>query len=347
MEFKASQIAEIVKGDIVGDPDAAVRSFSKIEEAGPGDITFLANPKYTHFIHSTSASVVLVRRDFPVTDDIKPTLIKVDDPYSTLSTLLEFAAAAICPHPSGIEQPSFIAEKVDLPDGIYIGAFAYIGSGAKIGKGVKIYPQAYIGPGVEIGAGTIVYPGAKIYHGCRIGSRCIIHAGAVIGADGFGFAPLSDGTYHKIPQIGIVIIEDDVEIGANTTVDRATMGATVVERGTKLDNLIQAAHNTHIGHDTVIAAQAGIAGSTKVGSNCMIGGQVGFAGHINIGNNVQIGAQSGVPNDVADGERIMGYPAVPSKDFLRQAVHVKRLGDLYRRVEALEKLLKNKNQNQS
>jgi len=340
MEFKAAQIAALIAGEVEGNPDACVNTFSKIEEARPGAITFLANPKYTHFIYTTEASVVLVRRDFVATEPVKATLIRVDDPYAVLSNLLEFASKSMTPQPTGIEQPSFIAKDVEVPDDAYIGAFAYVAEGAKLGKGVKIYPQAYVGNGVTIGDGTIIYPGAKIYHGCRIGARCIIHSGAVIGADGFGFAPLPDGTYHKIPQIGIVTIEDDVEIGANTTVDRATMGTTIVGKGTKLDNLIQAAHNTEIGRNTVIAAQAGIAGSTKIGDNCMIGGQVGFSGHIHIGNNVQIGAQSGIPGDLKDGSRVIGYPAVPINDFARQSVYLKRLGQLFSRVADLEKNLK-------
>lgn len=337
MEFKAAQIAALTGGVVDGNPDAAVTTFAKIEEAGPGALTFLANPKYTHYIYSTHASVVLVRRDFEATEPVSATLIRVDDPYAVLSQLLEYASQAMTPQPAGVEQPSYVAEGVELPDDVYVGAFAYIAPGVKLGRGVRIYPQAYVGHGAVIGDDTIVYPGARIYHGCRIGARCIIHAGAVIGADGFGFAPLPDGSYHKIPQIGIVTIEDDVEIGANTTIDRATMGTTTIGRGTKLDNLIQAAHNSEIGHDTVIAAQTGIAGSTRIGSNCMIGGQVGFAGHIRVGDRVAIGAQSGIPNNVADGARLMGYPAVPEREFARQAVHIKRLGDLYDRVRRLEK----------
>lgn len=340
MEFKASQIAQLVNGEIVGNPDATVCSFGKIEQAVNGDITFLSNTKYTHFIYTTEASVVLVRRDFEADRPIKATLIKVDDPYATLSQLLETASAALIRHPRGMEQPCHVAEGVAVPDDAYIGAFAYVGEGVTLGNNVKIYPGAYIGHGVSIGDDTIVYAGAKIYYGCRIGSRCIIHAGAVIGADGFGFAPMPDGSYHKIPQIGIVVIEDDVEIGANTTVDRATMGATVIHRGVKLDNLIQAAHNTEIGANTVMAAQAGVAGSTKIGSSCMIGGQVGIAGHISIGNGVQAAAQTGVPHSVPDGEKIMGSPALPAHDYMRQTVHIKRLESLFDRVGALEKALK-------
>ncbi len=327
----------MVGGTVQGNPDTAVSTFAKIEEAGPDALTFLANPKYTHYIYETHAGIVLVSNDFAPEHPVSATLIRVADPYETLSRLMELVAQALTPVPTGIEQPSFIAEGVEVPEDAYIGAFAYIGQGARLGRGVKIHPQAYVGPGVTIGEGTIIYPGAKIYHGCRIGRNCIIHAGAVIGADGFGFAPTADGSYHKIPQIGIVEIADDVEIGANTTVDRATMGATRIARGVKLDNLIQAAHNTEIGADTVIAAQTGIAGSTKVGANCMIGGQVGFAGHIRVGDRVMIGAQSGIPGNLPDGSRVMGYPAVPERDFKRQSVYIKHLAELFDRVSKLEK----------
>jgi len=335
MEFSADLIAQQVNGIVEGDGNVTVSTFSKIEEAKPGSLSFLANPKYTNHIYSTGASIVLVRKDFVAEHPVKSTLIRVDDPYATLSQLMTMVAQLMFVMPSGIEQPCHIAEGITVDDESYIGAFAYIGKGAKLGKGVKIFPQTYIGSNVTIGDGSIIYPGVKIYEGCHIGARCIIHSGAVIGADGFGFAPTSDG-YHKIPQIGIVTIDDDVEIGANTTIDRATMGATHIGKGTKLDNLIQVAHNAEIGGSTAIAAQTGIAGSTKVGSNCMIGGQVGFAGHIHVGDNVQIGAQSGVPNNVADGSRIIGYPAVPARDFMRQSAYIKRLGELFDRVKNIE-----------
>lgn len=336
MEFSADLIAQQVGGTVEGDGSVTVSIFSKIEEAKAGSLTFLANPKYTHFIYSTGASIVLVRKDFVAEQPVKATLIKVDDPYATLSALMTMVAQFMFVMPKGIETPCHIADGIEVDDESYVGAFAYVGSGARLGKGVKIFPQAYIGRNVTIGDGSIIYPGVKIYDGCKIGARCIIHAGAVIGADGFGFAPTADG-YHKIPQIGIVEIADDVEIGANTTIDRATMGATRVGRGTKLDNLIQVAHNAEIGESTVIAAQTGIAGSTKLGSWCMIGGQVGFAGHITVGDKVGIGAQSGIPNNVADGSQVMGYPAVPARDFMRQSAYIKRLGELFDRVSKLEK----------
>ena len=306
-----------------------VSNFAKIEEATPGTITFLANPKYTHHIYSTGASVVLVRRDFVAEQPVKATLIRVDDPYVALSGLLGLAAKFIQPQPVGIEQPCHIADGVEISDDCYIGAFAYIGQGAKIGRGVKIYPQAYVGPGVTIGDESVIYPGAKIYYNCQIGKRCIIHAGAVIGADGFGFAPDAQGVYHKIEQIGIVVIDDDVEIGANTTVDRSTMGCTHIQRGVKLDNLIQIAHNVELGENNVFAAQTGVAGSTRIGSYNRVGGQCGFAGHIRVGDRNEFGAQSGIPNNVGDDKRRIGYPAVDAAKFARTQVYLGRLAELF------------------
>ncbi len=277
-----------------------------------------------------------MKKNFKAEHSVKATLIRVDDPYATLSALLTIVDRVVNPQPVGVESPSYIAPDLTLPEGAYVGAFAYIGENVTLGKNVKIYPQAYIGRGCVIGDDTIIYAGARIYHSCHVGKRCIIHSGAVIGADGFGFAPNPDGTYSKIPQMGNVHIDDDVEIGANTTVDRAVMGSTRVQRGVKLDNLIQVAHNVEIGHDTVMAAQAGIAGSTRIGSNCMVGGQVGFAGHITVGDQVSIGAQSGIPADVASGSRVMGYPAVPLGEFGRQTVYMKRLGQLFSDVRELK-----------
>lgn len=340
MEFSAKQIAEAVGGTVEGDGEVTVHTFAKIEEAGAGSLSFLANPKYSHHIYSTGASAVLVRRDFEPEHPVNATMIRVDDPYATLAMLMRMVDEYINPKRSGVEQPSFVADGVRVPDDAYVGAFAYIGHGAVIGAGVQIYPQAYIGPGVTLGEGTIVYPGAKIYHGCKIGARCVIHAGAVIGADGFGFAPLPDGSYSKIPQIGHVEIADDVEIGANTTVDRATMGATVVGKGVKLDNLIQIAHNVTVGANTVMAAQAGVAGSAKIGGNCMVGGQVGIAGHIHIGDKVGIGAQSGVHTNTPAGSTLLGTPAMDAKKFVRQSAYFSRLSDLAAKVSALEKEIK-------
>jgi UDP-3-O-[3-hydroxymyristoyl] glucosamine N-acyltransferase len=337
MNFSADLIASHVGGVVEGDGSVTVNTFSKIEEAQPGSITFLANPKYTHFIYTTKASIVLVKKDFVAEHPVNATLIRVEDPYQTLSQLLTIVSEALNTHPTGIEQPSFVSPEATLGENCYVGAFAYVAKGAKIGNNVKIYPQAYVGEGVTIGDNSIIYPGVKIYRGCKIGQRCILHAGVVIGADGFGFAPKPDGSYDKIPQIGVVELADDVEIGANTTVDRATMGATRVNKGVKLDNLIQVAHNVEIGSNTVIAAQAGVAGSTKIGKQCMIGGQVGFAGHITVGDRTVIGAQSGIPNNVPEGSRLMGYPAVSAGEFARQAVYIKRLSDLFDRVNKLEK----------
>lgn len=338
MQFTASQIAALTEGIIEGDGNAVVNTFAKIEEGHPGAISFLANPKYTHYIYSTGSSVVLVGKDFVPEHPLSCTLIRVDDPYATVASLLDMVSKLMEPAISGIETPSFIADGVEIPEDAYVGAFAYIGKGAKIGKGARIYPHAYVGAGAVIGDESRVYPNATIYHNCRLGKRCIVHSGAVIGADGFGFAPV-DGHYNKIPQIGIVELEDDVEIGANTTVDRATMGRTLVMKGTKLDNLIQVAHNCVIGHDTVMAAQSGIAGSTKIGSNCMIGGQVGFKGHIVVGDNVQIGAQAGIAGNVRDDARMMGSPAIEMGKYARQVALSKNLPYLFDRLNQLEKRL--------
>lgn len=341
MQFSANQIAAIVGGTVEGNGDAVVSTFAKIEEGMPGAISFLANPKYTPYIYSTRSSIVLVSNDFVAEKPVEATLIRVADPYATVAMLLDMVSKMTAHQPEGIEQPCYIAEGVEIPADAYVGAFAYVGPGAKIGPGVKIYPQCYVGAGVQLGAGTVLYPGVKVYHGCKIGERCTLHAGVVVGADGFGFAP-NNGHYDKIPQLGIVEIADDVEIGANTTIDRATMGATRVGKGVKLDNLIQVAHNCEIGHDTVMASQCGIAGSTKIGANCMFGGQVGFAGHITVGDGVQIGAQSGVPGNVRAGSRLMGSPAIDAREWSRQTVYVKNLSKLYDRVNRLEKDINNK-----
>lgn len=336
MELTAAQLAEIVNGDVVGDASVRISTYAKIEEAGQGALTFLANPKYEHYIYDTNASAVLVRRDFNPEKEIKATLVKVDDPYATLADLLNLISKTVIPEKKGIESPVFVAEGVELPDDVYLGCFSYIGSGARIGRNVKIYPQCYIGDNVVIKDNTTLYAGVKVYYGCEIGSNCIIHAGAVIGSDGFGFAP-KNGGYEKIAQIGKVVIEDNVEIGANTTVDRATMGATVVHHGVKLDNLIQVAHNVEIGENTVIAAQTGIAGSTKIGKHNMVGGQVGFAGHIVIGDGNKFGAQAGVHSNPGDGKTVIGYPAVDARSFMRQSAYLKRLGELFDSVKELKK----------
>ncbi len=339
MELTASQLAAMVNGTVEGDGEVKVSTFAKIEEGHPGALSFLANPKYTHFIYSTASSAVLVSRDFKPEHPVSATLIRVDDPYATVAMLLALVEKMTADSRSGIEQPSFIAPDATVAPDAYVGAFAYISPRARIGAGARIYPQVYVGDDAVIGDGSILYPGVKVYKGCKIGARCIIHSGAVIGADGFGFAPV-DGHYEKIPQTGNVEIADDVEIGANTTIDRAMMGSTRIGQGTKLDNLIQIAHNCAIGPDTVMAAQAGVAGSAKIGAHCMIGGQVGIVGHITVADHTEIGAQSGISKATAEGDRLMGSPAVDIMDYARNLVYVKKLGSLFDRVKAIEKELK-------
>ncbi len=331
----------MVHGTVEGDGNVTVNSFAKIEEGHPGAISFLANPKYEHYIYNTGSSVVLVSNDFVPESEIKATLIRVDDPYGTIAQLLEMVDKATHHLPSGIEQPSFIADGVIVPEDAYVGAFAYIAKNVKIAAGVKIFPNTYIGENVEIGENTVLYPGVKIYHDCKIGCNCIVHAGAVIGADGFGFAPDKEGVYNKIPQLGNVIIQDNVEIGANTCIDRAVMGSTTIHKGVKLDNLIQIAHNVTVGENTVMASQVGIAGSAHIGRSCMFGGQVGIAGHISIGDNVKLGAQSGIPNSVKDGSSLLGTPGIPALDFARQVALLKRLRPLFDRVDDIEKSIAN------
>lgn len=330
MELTPQLIASLINGRVEGDGNVRLSGFAKIEEATAGCVTFIANPKYAHFIYDTKASAVLVSDDFEYEGEISPVLIRVKDPYVALAELLNVMQKEV-KLPSGIEQPCFIAEGVDIPEGVYVGAFSYIGKNVRLGINVKIYPQCYIGDNVTIGEDTVIRPGARIYEECCIGDRCIIHSGAVVGADGFGFAPRQDGSYEKIPQIGNVCISDDVEIGANTTIDRATFGSTRIGKGTKLDNLIQIAHNVEIGVGNVFAAQTGIAGSTKVGNYNQVGGQVGFAGHIRIGDFNQIGAQSGIPSDVGDRNRIIGYPAVDSRQFFKTQIYLRRLDELFKK----------------
>jgi len=328
----------MVQGTVVGDGGTVINGYAKIEEATTGCLTFLANPKYTHHIYTTQASAVLVRRDFVPEQPVQATLIQVDDPYRTLGQLLNFVASQR-PEKQGVEQPAHVGNGTSVPDDAYIGAFAYIGDNVTMGKHVKIYPQVYVGDGVTLGDDVTLYPGVKIYHGCRIGNRCIVQAGAVIGGDGFGFAPLPDGSYEKIAQVGIVILEDDVEIGANTTIDRATMGATVIHKGVKLDNLIQIAHNVEIGENTAMAAQVGVAGSTKIGKQNVVGGQVGFAGHITVGDHNGIGAQTGVDNSLGSNGKWLGAPAQPAMEFARQTVYIKRLSEMQSDIKAIKKAI--------
>lgn len=325
MNVTAKDLAAFCGGHVEGDENVSVSDFAKIEEAGQGDLSFIANPKYAHYASTTGASILLVSREFESPGDVKATLVRVDDPYASLARLMTMVASAR-PKPKGVESPVSVGEGTQLPEDIYLGAFSYIGENVKIGKGVLIYPQVYVGQGCEIGDNTVLYPGVKVYGGCRVGSRCIIHAGAVIGADGFGFAPVN-GHFEKIPQMGGVVIEDDVEIGANTTIDRATFGNTVIGRGTKLDNLIQIAHNVRLGEDNVMAAQVGVAGSTRIGSRNKVGGQCGFAGHITVGDDNEFGAQSGMHANVGNRKRLLGYPAIDAIQFARNTVNMKRIAE--------------------
>ncbi|MCL1934727.1 MAG: UDP-3-O-(3-hydroxymyristoyl)glucosamine N-acyltransferase [Candidatus Azobacteroides sp.] len=338
MKLSAKQIAGILNGKVEGDEQVAVDNFSKIEEGKPGTLTFLANLKYTHYIYETKASIALVNDDLTLEKALPKTLtlIRVKDAYRALAVLLDLVEQAK-PKKTGIESPVFISSSASFSqEEIYIGAFSYIGENVKLGKNVAVYPQSYIGDNVEIGDNTIIYAGVKLYAGCKIGQRCIIHAGAVIGSDGFGFVKEGE-SYQKIQQLGNVVIEDDVEIGANTTIDRAVMESTLIRRGVKLDNLIQIAHNVEIGENTGIAAQVGISGSTKVGKNCMIAGQVGLGGHITIGDNTNIGAQAGIISNIESGRNIMGSPAIDVKNFFRSSIIFAKLPDLYRSHNQLEK----------
>ncbi len=344
MEFSAKQIAEYIHGTIIGDENATVHTFAKIEEGIAGALSFLSNPKYTHYIYNTQSSIVLVNKDFEPEHEIKATLIKVDNAYESLAKLMMLYEASL-PKKQGIDPLASVATNAKIGNNVYIGAFACIEEGAEIGDNTYIHPHVTVGCNVKVGANTILYPNVTIYHDCRVGNNCILHAGSVIGADGFGFAPTENG-YEKIPQIGIAILEDDVEIGANTCVDRATMGATIIRKGVKLDNLIQIAHNVEVGSHTVMASQVGIAGSTKIGERCTFAGQVGVAGHITIGDHVTVGAQSGIPGNTKSGTTLMGYPAIDPKQFARSAVIYKKLPDMYtelgclkREIEELKKQL--------
>jgi UDP-3-O-[3-hydroxymyristoyl] glucosamine N-acyltransferase len=309
MEFKAQSIADFLGGTVEGDPNATVTDVAKIEEGKPGTLAFLSNPKYNKYLYETNASIVIVNLDLELEAEVKTTLIRVPDAYKAFASLLELYQQAKG-NKTGIENPSFIDPTAQVGNDVYVGAFAYIGKNVRIGNHVKIYPQVYIGDNTVIGDDCILFAGVKIYEDTRIGEACILHAGAVIGADGFGFAPSENGTYKKIPQVGNVILEDWVEIGANTTIDCATMGSTIIRKGTKIDNLVQIAHNVEIGEHTVMASQTGIAGSTKVGSHCMFGGQVGVAGHITIGDHVNLGAMSGVANSIKSNKTVLGAPAM-------------------------------------
>ncbi|WP_396141523.1 UDP-3-O-(3-hydroxymyristoyl)glucosamine N-acyltransferase [Flavobacterium sp.] len=341
MKFTAAQIAGIIEGEVIGNPDAVVFKLAKIEEGTKGSLTFLANPKYVNFIYTTQATITIVNNDFVPENELATTLIKVDDAYQSFSKILEYYNQVKLMK-SGIEQPSVISENVTYGEQLYLGSFSYVGKNVTIGNNVKIYPNCFIGDNVSIGDNCIFFAGVKIYSETEIGNNCNFHSGCVVGSDGFGFAPTEEGTFSKIPQIGNVIIEDDVEIGANTTIDRATLGITLIRKGVKLDNHIQIAHNVEIGENTVIAAQTGIAGSTKIGSNCLIGGQVGIAGHLTIGNNVRVQAQSGIGKNIADGEIIQGSPAFNYSDFSKSYVHFRNLPKIVSDLEELKS--NNKNQ---
>lgn len=337
MEFTAEQIASVIGGKIEGDKDAKVRTFAKIEEGVEGAISFLSNPKYTHYIYDTKSSVVIVNEDVELEGTVAPTLIRVKNAYESIAQLLQIYEASK-PKKTGVSPQAYISPSAKLGKDCYVGPFACIGEGTVIGDGCQIYPHAVVGDNVKMGNGCILYPNTTVYQGCKIGNNVTLHAGSVIGADGFGFAPNADG-YDKIPQIGIVTIEDNVEIGANTCVDRSTMGSTVIRKGVKLDNLVQVAHNVEIGENTVMSAQVGIAGSTKVGSWCMFGGQVGLAGHITIGDKTFLGAQSGVPGSLKGGEELIGTPPMNPRNYFKSQAIFRRLPDMYKELEALKKTI--------
>ncbi|MEM6272493.1 MAG: UDP-3-O-(3-hydroxymyristoyl)glucosamine N-acyltransferase [Bacteroidota bacterium] len=340
MKFTAGEIAALLGAQVDGDPATEITGLAKIEEGTPGTISFLANPKYEPHAYTTRASALIVSQEFTPKNPIDATLIRTADPYAAFTVLLAKAAEMV-QQKSGIEQPSFISPTATIGENVYIGAFAYIGHGANIGDGARIYPHAYIGDQAAIGAQTTIHPHVSVYFGCRVGAHCIVHSGTVIGSDGFGFAPQKDGTFQKIPQTGIVRIEDHVEIGAGCTIDRATMGETVIRQGAKLDNLIQVAHNVEIGENTVIAAQTGISGSTKLGRNCMVGGQVGIVGHLHLADGTRIGAQSGVSKNTEPGQALRGSPAQDYKQQLRSEAVFRNLDQLAKKLHRMERKLNN------
>src|SRR5574344_2850347 len=335
MEFTAKQIAEFIGGRVEGDELASVNTFAKIEEGKKGAISFLSNPKYLHYIYDTESSIVLINDDVVLEKPVSATLIRVKNAYECVAKLLQLYAASM-PKKQGIDKTAAISASATVAEDVYIGAYAVIGDGAKIGSGCQVYPHAVIGDGVTLGEGCIIYPNVTIYQGCQLGNNVKIHAGSVIGADGFGFAPNAEG-YDKIPQIGIVTIEDNVEIGANTCIDRSTMGSTIIRKGVKLDNLIQVAHNVEIGSNTVMAAQCGVAGSTKIGEWCMFGGQVGTAGHITVGDHTFLGAQSGVPGNIKGNVSLIGSPPIEPKNFAKSTILFRKLPELYEQLQKLQK----------
>ncbi len=340
MTFPAAQIALLVNGRTEGDPNRMVVSFGKIEEAKEGELSFLANPKYEEYLYTTKASVIIINDNFVLKQPVAATLIRVPDAYSAFAILLSKYQEIVQQQLNGVQEPSFIAKTANYGENVFIGAFAYLGENVKVGDNTKIFPNAYVGNNVTIGNNSIIHPGVKIYHDCKIGNNVIIHAGTVIGSDGFGFAPQADGSFKKVPQIGNVVIEDNVEIGANSTIDRATIGSTLIKAGAKLDNLIQIAHNVEIGNSTVIAAQAGVSGSTKIGNGVMIGGQAGIVGHIQLGDGAKVNAQSGVSKSVEPGKAVTGSPAYDYTAALRSQAVNRKLPELEKRVKELEALIK-------
>ena len=335
MEFTAKQIAEFLGGTVDGNENATVHTFAKIEEGAEGALSFLSNVKYTQYLYSTKSSIVLVNKDFKPEQPVSATLIRVDNAYESLAKLMSLYAS-MKPAKTGISSLASVSEKAKIGDNVYIGPFAVVEDGAVIGSNTQIYPLVTIGQDASVGSGCILYPHVTVYYGCKIGNRCILHAGSVVGADGFGFAPTPNG-YEKIPQIGIVELEDDVEIGANTCIDRSTMGRTIVHKGVKLDNMVQVAHNVEVGEHTVISAQSGIAGSSKIGSWCMIGGQSGISGHITVGNKVNIAAKTGVISCIDDGDTIMGYPSIGYRNFLRSSLIFRDLPEMNKTIQKLQK----------
>jgi UDP-3-O-[3-hydroxymyristoyl] glucosamine N-acyltransferase len=340
MTFSAAQIAILINGKIEGNPDTTVDSFGKIEEAGKKQLSFLANPKYEDFLYSTNAAIIIINEGFVLRQPIQSTLIRVTDAYTAFAVLLAKYQEIMQQQLSGVQQPSYIAKSASYGQQVFIGAFAYIGENVKIGNNTKIFPNAFIGDNVTIGDNSVIHPGVKIYHDCKVGNHVAIHAGTVIGSDGFGFAPQADGSFKKVPQIGNVVVEDHVEIGANATIDRATIGSTLIKSGAKLDNLIQIAHNVEVGNSTVIAAQTGVSGSTKIGNGVMIGGQVGIVGHIQIGDGAKINAQSGVSKSLEPGKAVTGSPAYDYTAALRSQAVNRKLPELEKRVKELEELVK-------
>lgn len=337
MEFSAKQIAAFVQGEIVGDENATVHTFAKIEEGVPGALSFLSNPKYTPYIYETKSSIVLVNKDFIPEQPINATLIKVNNAYESLAKLMTLYEQS---HPKrvGIDPLAYVAPTAQIGKDVYLAPFACVGDGAIVGDGTELHPHATVGRNAKVGANCILYAHATVYHDCIVGNNCIMHAGSVVGADGFGFAPTPDG-YEKIPQIGIAILEDNVEIGANTCIDRATMGATIIHKGVKLDNLVQIAHNVEVGANTVMASQVGVAGSTKIGEWCMFGGQVGVAGHITIGDKVNLGAQSGAPGSIKANQQLIGTPPMEMKPYFKSQAVFRKLPDMYKEIDALRKEL--------